>query len=97
MGELWEWQLTAWRANGSGGWKQQPIITIEGKTPFFADHPLDYINKLQEMHDDPAVMRGIFYTMIGQLKDLLDNSWEVNDGRSSDQEEGCSSSERTGS
>lgn len=71
-----EWQLTPWRANGDGTWKQQPIITIEGRVPFFGDHPLDYINKLQEMHDDPTIARGIFYTMIGQFKDLLDNSWE---------------------
>lgn len=63
--------------NGQGGWKQQPIILIEGQVPFFADHPQAYIDKLQEMHDDITLVRGLFNTLIGQLKDGMEQSWEV--------------------
>ncbi|GAJ22428.1 unnamed protein product, partial [marine sediment metagenome] len=37
--KLLEWHLTPWRMNGHGGWKEQPIILIEGQEPFFADNP----------------------------------------------------------
>jgi len=63
--------------NGNDGWKQQPVILIEGKTPFFADHPNDYIAKLQEMHDDSTLARGSFYTLIGQFEDAMEQFWGV--------------------
>lgn len=71
------WVLTPWLMNGQGGWKQQPVILVEGRVPFFADHPQAYIDKLQELHDDPALVRGTFYTCIGQLKDGLEQAWEI--------------------
>jgi len=70
-----EWHLTPWVMNGQGGWKQQPVILIEGRVPFFADYPEDYIAKLQEMHDDPTLARGSFYTLIGQFRDAMEQSW----------------------
>lgn len=69
------WQVTPWVMNGKGGWTQQPVITIEGEIPFFGGHPNDYIGKLTEMHDDPQYARGIFYTVIGQLRDGLELAW----------------------
>ena len=78
--ELLEWHLTAWKVNSKGGWRQQPIILIEGREPFFADHPDDYIRKLEEMHDDPLIARGTFYTLIGQFKDTIDLTWLKGDG-----------------
>lgn len=62
--------------NGQGGWKQQPVILVEGQVPFFADHPDAYITKLQEMHDDKRIARGQFYMSIGQFKDALEQVWE---------------------
>jgi len=73
--ELLEWHLTPWTMDGHGGWKQQPVILIEGRIPFFADHPEDYITKLQEMHDDPTLTRGSFHTFIGQFKDAVEQFW----------------------
>ena len=61
--------------DGKGGWKEQPVILVEGQTPFFADHPQPYIDKLRELRDDPRIERGSFYTMIGQLRDALELSW----------------------
>lgn len=75
---LTEWQLTPWLMNGKGGWRQQPAITIEGQATFLADHPNDYINKLQQLHDDPTMMRRPFYTLIGELKDGLEQFWQIN-------------------
>lgn len=72
-----EWQMTPWTMDGQGGWKQQPVILIEGQAPFFADHPQGYIDKLQKMHDDPALAQGSFYTLIGQLKDAMEQFWGV--------------------
>ena len=63
--------------NGLGGWKQQPVIIIEGQIPFFADHPKEYIRKLKEMYADKSLMRGPFWTTIGQLKDGMEQSWNV--------------------
>lgn len=62
--------------DGLKRWKQQPVILIEGRTPFFADHPKDYIMKLQEMHNDLTLMRGIFFTLIGQFQDATEQYWE---------------------
>ena len=73
--KLLEWHLTPWTMNGQGGWKQQPVILIEGQAPFFANHPKDYIAKLQELHDDPTLARGQFYTFIGQFKDAAEQFW----------------------
>lgn len=73
--KLLEWHLTPWIMDGHGGWKQQPVILIEGRVPFFADHPDAYIAKFQEMHDDPALARGAFYTLIGQFRDAMEQSW----------------------
>lgn len=81
--KLLEWHLTPWTMNGQGGWKQQPIILIEGRTPFFADHPDDYIIKLQEMHDDLVLARGSFHTFIGQLKDATEQYWGGHNEKSS--------------
>ena len=72
---LLEWQLTPWQMNGEGGWKVQPIIVVEGRVPFFADHPSDYIARLEELHDDPALTPGTVWTFIGQLKDGLEQAW----------------------
>lgn len=72
--KLLTWHVTPWSMNGQG-WKQQPVILIEGKVPFFADHPDHYIAKLQEMHDDPQLARGLFHTLIGQFKDALEQAW----------------------
>lgn len=63
--------------SGNNGWKQQPVILVEGRVPFFADHPQAYIDKLQELHDDPAIARGSFYGCIGQLRDALELAWHV--------------------
>jgi|TARA_Y100000310_G_scaffold343856_1_gene453521 hypothetical protein len=78
--KLLEWQLTPWGMDGNGGWKQQPIILIEGEIPFFANHPNDYIKRLQEMHDNPMLYRGSFYTLIGQFKDALELVWQKGEG-----------------
>lgn len=71
------WSLTPWQMNGQGGWTQQPVILVEGQVPFFADHPQAYIDKLQELHDDPTVAHGAFYGCIGQLRDALEQAWEI--------------------
>jgi len=77
MKKTLDWQVTPWIMDTEeGGWKQQPVILIEKQTPFFADHPNDYITKLQEMHDDPKLTRGVFHTLIGQFKDALEQSWK---------------------
>lgn len=73
--KLLEWHLTPWAMSGDSHWKRQPIIIIEEGVPFFADHPKDYIAKLQEMHDDLILARGPFYALIGQFKDALEQSW----------------------
>ncbi len=69
--------MTPWVMNGQGGWKQQPVILIEGRVPFFADHPDAYIAKLQEMHDDAALARGQFYTLMGQFRDAVEQAWSI--------------------
>lgn len=70
-----EWHLTPWAINGKGDWKQQPVIVIEGRVPFFADHPQPYIDKLEEMSKDPMLIKGAFHTLSGQFKDALEQSW----------------------
>lgn len=72
--KLLTWHITLWVMNGQG-WKQQPVILIEGKAPFFADHPDGYMAKLQEMHDNPQLAQGPFYTLIGQLRDAAEQYW----------------------
>ena len=69
------WTVTPWEMNGLGGWKQQPVILVEGREPFYTDHPDEYIAKLEELHTDLSLLRGAFYTFIGQFKDGLDNAW----------------------
>ncbi len=71
------WAVTPWVVNGQCGWKQQPVILVEGREPFYTDSPHDYIAKLEELHDDPTVEHGQFYTLIGQLKDALELAWDV--------------------
>ena len=71
------WTITPWAMNGQGSWKQQPVILVEGREPFFANHPNDYIVKLEELHNDPIVQRGTFYASIGQLKDALEQVWDA--------------------
>ena len=61
--------------DGHGGWKQQPVILIEGRTAFIADHPSAYIAKLIEMCNDKDLQRGPFYTFIGEFMDGLDYAW----------------------
>lgn len=73
--KLLEWHLTAWTMDGKGGWKQQPIILIEGQPPFFADHPQAYIDKLEEISTDPTITKGAFHTMADQLKDAMEQVW----------------------
>lgn len=72
---LLDWNLTAWVMNHNEGWKQQPVILIEGKKPFYADHPQPYIDKLEEMSKDPTLIRGAFHTLAGQLKDAMEQTW----------------------
>ncbi len=74
---LLNWALTPWQMNGKGGWTTQPIILVEGQTPFFADHPQAYIAKLQELHDNLTITCGSFYTCIGQFKDALEQGWDL--------------------
>ena len=69
------WSITPWLMNGSAGWSQQPVILVEGRIPFFADHPTAYIKKLQECHDDSSLVRGAFFACIGQLQDGLEQFW----------------------
>ena len=71
------WTLTPWQMNGMGGWKQQPVILVEGRVPFFADHPNDYIAELEQLHDDPDVARGPFWSLIGQLRDAYESAWRM--------------------
>ena len=71
------WTITPWLMNGQSGWKQQPVILVEGRTPFFADHPDAYIERLQALHDDPLLIPGSFWTYIGQLRDALEQAWNV--------------------
>lgn len=83
---LLEWHITAWKMNGHGGWTEQPIILIEGQLPFFADHPQAYIDKLEEMSKDSILIKGLFHTFAGQLKDALEQFWtsgETNEKSSS--------------
>jgi len=75
--KILEWHLTSWSMDGKRGWKQQPIILVEGQVPFFADHPQAYIDKLEEMSKDSALLRGAFHTMVGQLQDALEQSWSI--------------------
>lgn len=80
--KLLNWTVTSWQMNYRRGWKTQPVIITEGAVqPFFADHPDAYIQKLQEMHDDPTFERKEFYTLIGQFRDGLEQFWdkEMND------------------
>ena len=70
------WTMTPWQVSGQGGWIDQPVILIQGQTPFFADHPQVYIDKLQVMHDDLTLERKPFYTLIGEFKDALEQHWE---------------------
>lgn len=71
------WTVTQWLMSGQGGWKQQPVILIEGETPFFADHPAAYIKKLREMHEDKTLTPGPFWTLIGQFKDAEEQAWDI--------------------
>jgi len=70
------WTITPWEMDGRGGWKTQPIILVEKEQPFTADRPEGYIQKIQELHDDPAIMRGAFYTLIGQFRDNQELYWQ---------------------
>src|SRR3990167_7182091 len=71
------WTLTPWVMSGRGSWKQQPVLLVEGRVPFFADHPSAYIAELERLHDDDTVTRGTFHTFIGQFRDALENVWEA--------------------
>lgn len=74
---LLSWTITPWQMNGKAGWKEQPVILVEGQAPFFADHPQAYIKKLLELSKNPEMARGRFHTLIGELRDGLENTWEV--------------------
>lgn len=71
------WTVTPWIMNGHCGWQQQPVILVNGQIPFYADHPPAYIEKLREMHDDPLIARGSFFTCIGQFQDGLEQAWDI--------------------
>ena len=73
---LTHWALTPWKMNGRGGWTDQPIILVEGELPFFADHPLDYIERLEQMHDTPGFEKARWWVLIGQLRDGLEQHWD---------------------
>ena len=73
-GKKASWTITPWVMD-RGRWVQQPVILVEGKEPFLADHPTAYISKLQELHDDPTMGRGGFFTLMGQLQDCLEQIW----------------------
>ena len=75
---LLEWTITPWKMNGQGSWEGiAPVILVEGRDPFSADHPQALIDKLQELHDDPLLARGDFYTLMGQLKDKMEQAWDT--------------------
>lgn len=71
-----EWSITPWLMSPEGGWKTQPIILVEKRRPFFADHPKDYIAELERLHSDPELSSGPFNTLIGQFKDALELTWK---------------------
>lgn len=73
--ELLNWKLTPWIMNGKGGWKQQPVILIEGEMPYYFDHPTEYITKLLAMAKDTRLESGQFHTFAGELRDELDQFW----------------------
>lgn len=75
--DMVSWTITPWLMNGMGGWKQQPVILVEGNVPFIADYPSEYITKLQEMHEDKTIERGKFWTFIGEFKDGLEQHWNI--------------------
>ena len=75
---LLNWEITSWQMNGREGWIKQPIILVEGRTPFFADHPQAYIDELVALRNDPALLPFIaFHTVVGQLQDGLEWFWKV--------------------
>ena len=77
--KLLNWSITAWQMNGQEGWTTQPVILVEGRKPFYADTPEEYIAELERLHDDPALLRlQTLYAIIGQLKDAREYSWQVN-------------------
>ena len=70
------WTMTPWIPDGEEGWKEQPVILVETRRPFFADHPTAYIEKLEDIHNDHLVADGSFWKCIGELKDCLDYTWD---------------------
>ena len=42
------WRISAWEADGQGGWQTQPVLTIRGKEFQFGT-PQGYIRKLREI------------------------------------------------
>ncbi len=72
-----EWRVTLWEMSPEGGWKTQPVILVEGRRPFFADHPDAYIAELERLHLDPGLQRGPFNTFIGQFKDAVEQVWKA--------------------
>ena len=77
MVELLNWTVTPWKMSGKGKWEGiTPVILVEGRPPFSADHPDAYIHKLLEMHDDQRLTRGRFYTLIGEFQDALEQYWD---------------------
>lgn len=74
--------LAPWKAHAEGrGWVTQPIIVVQGRTPFFADHPAAYVAELEKLHADKLVRRGKFHTLIGEFQDEMDRAdWGSWDG-----------------
>ena len=77
-----KWNVTPWTPYSDGhGWVSQPIILVEGRKPFFADHPAAYVAELERLHGDELLIRGNFYRLIGEFKDELDRvDWGPWDG-----------------
>jgi hypothetical protein len=68
------WVLTPWQISPKGKWVgEPPWLIIDGRIPFKSMIPEDYIKELEKMAKDENLKPGIFYTLIGQLKDALRN------------------------
>ncbi len=71
------WMVTPWSISSKGKWEgEPPWIVVEGRIPFKAKHPEDYIAELERLHKDGELKPGPFNTLIGQFKDALELTWK---------------------
>jgi hypothetical protein len=77
MAEKLKWMVTPWNITPKGKWDgEPPWIVVEGRIPFKASHPRDYIAELERLHQDRELVPGPFHTLIGQFKDAIEMSWK---------------------